>query len=330
MGAQGRMNLLITGGLGYIGGRLSQHLGTIEDINVKILARSTSYIPDWAENKNIVAGDLMDISSLDAACQGVDTVIHLAAINEIDSGKNPLQALRVNGEGTLNLINSAIKNHVRKILYFSTIHVYGLNASGNITEETLPLPFHPYAITHHISEDFIRMAVHKKELDGVILRLSNGFGYPSHPQIKRWTLAVNNMCLQAVLNNKIVLKTSGKQYRDFITLTDVSRCVEHILSLDNSDIVKEDFIYNLGGEFSVNILDIAKLIKERCEQIIDVSPEIFVGKDDLLNTVLETPVRYNIDKIKKTGFRLISNVNEEIDKTLIFCNANKEILKCSL
>jgi UDP-glucose 4-epimerase len=324
------MNILITGGLGYIGGRLSQHLGNVKNVNVKILARSNSYIPDWAGNKNIVAGDVLDISSLDAACQGVDTVIHLAALNEIDSGKNPIQALRVNGEGTLNIINAAIKNHVSKIIYFSTIHVYGLNAFGNITEETMPLPLHPYAITHHVSEDFIRMAVHKKELEGVILRLSNGFGYPSHPQVKRWTLAVNNMCLQAVLNNKIVLKTSGKQYRDFITLTDVSRCVEHILSHDNSDIGKEDFIYNLGGEFSITILDIARLIKERYEKIMNVSLEIVIGKDDLSYSILEKPARYNIDKIKKTGFRLISNVNEEIDRTLLFCDANKDMLKCSL
>lgn len=325
------MNILITGGFGYVGGRLSQHLANIYgDINIKILVRRNSYVPDWAVSKTIATGDVLDVSSLKSACEGVDTVIHLAALNEIDSQKNPLAALRVNGEGTLNMINASIANNVKRIIYFSTFHVYGLNASGNITEKTLPLPVHPYAITHHVSEDFIRMAVHKKEIEGLILRLSNGFGYPAHPQVNRWSLVVNNLCLQAVLNNKIVLKSSGRQYRDFITLTDVSRCIEHLLSVDSRKLDRESCVYNLGGEFSVSILEMAELIKERCDEVLNTRPEILVMRDDILNASLERPVKYNIDKIKNTGFGLISNTNEEIDKTLVFCNENKDLLKCSL
>lgn len=324
------MNILITGGFGYIGGRLAQYLESVKEIKLKLLVRKNSVIPKWAQDKTIVAGELLDISSLMRASENVDTIIHLAALNEIDSGKNPLEALRVNGEGTLNLINASVVNEVKRIIYFSTFHVYGLNASGNISESTLPLPVHPYAITHHVSEDFIRMAVYKKELEGIILRLSNGFGYPAHAQVNRWSLVVNNLCLQAVLKKKIVLKTSGKQYRDFITLTDISRCVEHILSLDASKLDKENCIYNLGGEFSVTIMDMANLIKERCEEVLNIYPEIVIGKNDPSNRILEEPVIYNIDKIKRTGFRLISNVYEEIDKTLVFCDTNKELLKCNL
>lgn len=321
------MNILITGGFGYIGSRLAEYLGNAGNTNIKLLVKKNSSMPEWASGRNLVEGDVLDISSLKTACENVDTVIHLAALNEIDSGKDPMEALRVNGGGTLNLINAAISSKVERMIYFSTFHVYGLNAYGNITEKTLPLPVHPYAITHRVSEDFIRMSVNRKELDGVILRLSNGFGYPSHTRVKRWTLVVNDLCLQAVLNNKIVLKTSGKQYRDFITLTDVSRCVEHILNLDTSKADKEDCIYNLGGEFSFTILDIAKLIKERCKEVLNIYPEIVIGKDDPSKKVSEKPLKYNIDKIKKTGFRLISNVNEEIDRTLLFCNANKDIRK---
>lgn len=325
------MNILITGGFGYIGGRLAQYLGNIYgDANIRLLARSGSHVPDWVGEKQIITGDVLDASSLELACEDVDTVIHLAALNEIYSAKDPLAALRVNGEGTLNLINAAILNNVKKMIYFSTFHVYGLNASGNISETTVPLPVHPYAITHHVSEDFVRMADHKKEIKGIILRLSNGFGYPAHPQVNRWSLVVNDLCLQAVLNNKMVLKSSGKQHRDFITLTDVSRCVEHLLFIDSKKLDAVDCVYNLGGEFSVSILEMAKLIRERCKKVIGISPEITVGKDTVSNRILEGPVMYDIKKIKKTGFRLVSNVNEEIDKTIIFCDENKDLLKCNL
>jgi UDP-glucose 4-epimerase len=323
------MRILITGGFGYIGGRIAQHLAKIYgDENILLFVKNYDSKPGWVGDKIIVTGDVLDISSLKAACKEVEVVIHLAALNEIDSAKNPLQALRVNGEGTLNLVNAAISNRVKRIIYFSTFHVYGLNAFGDITENNVPLPVHPYAITHHVAEDFIRMADNKKEIEGVILRLSNGFGYPAHPQVNRWSLVVNNLCLQAVLTNKIILKSSGKQYRDFITLTDVSRCMEHILSVDRSKLDNENCIYNLGGEFSISILDMAKLVEERCEKILNIVPEIIVGKD--ANPKVETPVHYNIDKIKKTGFSLLSNVNEEIDKTIKFCSANKDSLRCSL
>ncbi|MDW7776922.1 MAG: NAD(P)-dependent oxidoreductase [Methanosarcinales archaeon] len=322
------MTILITGGFGYIGGRLAQYLGHIYgDANIRLLVRNDSYVPEWVGEKQIVTGDLLDISSLELACEDVDTVIHLAALNEIDSAKDPLAALRVNGEGTLNLINAAILNNVKKIIYFSTFHVYGLNASGNITENTVPLPVHPYAITHHVSEDFIRMADNKKDIEGIILRLSNGFGYPANPQVNRWSLVVNDLCLQAVLNNKMVLKSSGKQHRDFVTLTDVSRCVEHLLSIDSQKLNAADCIYNLGGEFSCSILDMAELIKERCEKTLGITPEITVVKDNMPNNAVAKPVIYSIDKIKKTGFELAANVNEEIDKTIIFCDKYKDLLK---
>lgn len=325
------MTILITGGFGYIGGRLAQYLGNIYgDTNIRLLARNSSYVPDWVGDKTVVKGDVLDISSLKSACEDIDTVIHLAALNEIDSAKDPLAALRVNGEGTLNLISAATMSHVEQMIYFSTFHVYGLNAFGNITENTVPLPVHPYAITHHVSEDFVRMVNNKKEIKGVILRLSNGFGCPTHPQINRWSLAVNNLCLQVVLNNKMVLKSSGKQCRDFITLTDVSRCVEHLLSVDSKKLDDVNCIYNLGGEFSCSVLDVAKLIKKRCEKVLGLSPEITIGKDNVSNKIFEKPLVYNIDKIKKTGFKLATNVDEEIDKTIIFCEKYKELLKCSL
>jgi UDP-glucose 4-epimerase len=323
------MTVLITGGIGYIGSRLAEHLGKVYgDSNIRLLVRDKGNIPKSLTSMPIVEGDLLNISSLETACNDIDTIIHLAALNEIDSAKDPVAALRVNGEGSLNLINAAVLNNVKRFIYFSTFHVYGLAAVGNITEGTVPIPIHPYAITHHVSEDFIRMANHKKDIEGIVLRLSNGFGCPMHPQIKRWSLVVNDLCLQAVLNNKMVLQSSGKQYRDFVTLTDVCRCVEHLIGLPDWNTDGTNCIYNVGGDHLYSIIEVAKLICERCEQIFGTTPKIIVGNDHNMNQ--PAVFNYNINKIKQLGFELLGNVEEEIDNTLIFCNDNKDLLKCNL
>lgn len=319
------MKILITGGFGYLGGRIAQYLGEIfpkKDICL-LVRREGQDIPSWAESYDIVKGDVLDDSSLLEACRDIDAIIHLAALNEIESEKYPMNALKVNGEGTLRLLNAAIASKVDRFIYFSTFHVYGLNAHGEISENTIPAPVHPYAITHRVAEDFVRMMVQKKKIRGIILRLSNGFGCPSHAGVNRWSLVFNDFCLQAVLRNKIVLKSSGKQYRDFITLTDIPRCVEHLLKIDT-----DDLIYNLGGNFSISILDAANLVAERCKKIRGTTPEIIIGSNSA--TMPEEPIMYRTDKLKSIGFQLVSNVEEEIDNTLIFCDRNKEVLKWHL
>lgn len=334
------MKILITGGFGYLGGRIAQYLGKRfpkEDIRL-LVRRNGQVSPSWAESYDIVKGDVLDDSSLLEACRDIDAIIHLAALNEIESEKYPMNALKVNGEGTLRLLNAAIASKVDKFIYFSTFHVYGLNAHGEISENTIPAPVHPYAITHRVAEDFVRMKVQKEKIGGIILRLSNGFGCPSHTSVNRWTLVFNDFCLQAVLRNKIVLKSAGKQYRDFITLTDVSRCVEHLLKIDDKmfklstyrarGVVgrspTDDLIYNLGGNFSISILDVANLIAERCQKVLGTTPEIIIGPDSA--TMPDEPIIYMTDKLKSIGFQLVSNVEEEIDNTIIFCDRNKEVL----
>jgi len=324
------MKVLITGGLGYIGGRLALHLGKIhKPQNIRLFTRKKDRVrPAWANDFDVVLGDVLDEPSLSSACRGIDAVIHLAALNEIDSAADPKAALKVNVGGTLNALNSAIKNHVRRFIYFSTYHVYGLNAKGMITEDTLPLPVHPYAITHHAAEDFVRMANQTQGLPCTVLRLSNSFGYPADPFVDRWSLVFNNLCLQAVLTNKIVLKSSGKQHRDFITLTDVCRGVEHLLKIDREEINKHGLIFNLGGERSLSILEVARMVARHSKTLFGITPEIITGKDE--KPANEKPVEYRLDRFKKTGFKLVSNIDEEIIETLKFCDENREILRCNL
>jgi UDP-glucose 4-epimerase len=313
-----KKTVLITGGLGYLGGRIALALAANKNYVIRLGAhRVKPVLPEWAKSNgfSIVCSNVLLDKPLAAACQGVDYIIHLAALNEIDCLANPQKALQVNSLGTLKLISAAERAKVKRIIYFSTIHVYGSPLFGRITEKTLPRPVHPYAITHRVAEDFVIAAHENKSLTGIVVRLSNGFGAPADPSIKRWTLVINDLCYQAVTQRKLVLKSSGLQNRDFITLTDIARATEHFLSMPTD--ICDDCIFNLGGESSIKIIDLAEIISRRCVKVLGYLPPII--RPQLHGNEPSAKIEYRIDKLKSTGFSLKANFHEEIDASLRFC-----------
>jgi UDP-glucose 4-epimerase len=314
-------NILITGGLGYIGGRVANYLMEKgENDNIWITTRNKARkLPSWTEKFRVLELDLLDRDSLEKCFENIDVdiIIHLAALNEIESMKSPDLALAVNTMGTYNLLSWAIDKKVKGFIYFSTFHVYGETPDSTITEKTLTQPFHPYAITHLAAEDFIRFFQHYHGLSTLIFRLSNAYGCPMHKEVNRWTLVFNDLCKQAVVKRKITLRSSGKQYRDFISLPDVARAVYHFISLgpDNWG----DGLYNLGGNCNMSIFEAAQKVVEIYSDKYDEEPiSIEVGAEDNTSRWMR-PFTYSIDKLKGTGFQLESSMEAEIAGTMEVC-----------
>jgi UDP-glucose 4-epimerase len=310
--------VLITGGLGYIGGRVAKHLARNSVGNELSVAtrRIATPTPEWLVHGEIVHLDVLG-ENIPAVCRGIDSIVHLAAVNEIDSAESPSHALRVNAEGTLNVLSAAVKSGVKRFIYFSTAHVYGAPLSGRITEQTLPKPAHPYAITHHAAEDFVLAEQAAGRIEGIVIRLSNAFGVPERANVNRWTLLINDLCRQAVTSQSLTLKTSGFQQRDFVTLHDVARAVEHLIDVP-SPLIK-DGLFNLGGENSKTVYDTARLVQDRCPAILGFRPEI--NRPPVAAGEKPLPLDYEIQKLKATGFQLNGDVNLEIDDTLRLCQS---------
>jgi len=308
--------VLITGGLGYVGGRVAQELVKHHDLHVTVSTRRPlSTPPRWLQDSDTVVVDLLSEASLENVCRGHRFIVHLAAPNEIDSAADPQNALLVNVLGTFKLLEAAQRVGVERFIYFSTAHVYGAPLVGSITEQTLPRPVHPYAITHKGAEDCVLAARYQGKIQAIVLRLSNSFGAPAHAAVNRWILVVNDLCRQVVANGKIILRTPGLQWRDFITLTDVTRAVEHVLSMPEA--AGADGLFNLGGNFPLRIIDMARLVAQRAKAVLGVLPEIqrpAPGPDDN-----HQHLDFKVDKLKATGFVLRKNHEEEIDATLRFC-----------
>ncbi|PIQ55528.1 MAG: UDP-glucose 4-epimerase [Comamonadaceae bacterium CG12_big_fil_rev_8_21_14_0_65_59_15] len=306
--------VLITGGLGYVGGRIAQYLAADSSLSLRLTSRrADTPKPDWLNDGEIVQWDIAQDDSV--ICAGVDAVIHLAALNEIDCAQDALAALQVNGMGTLRLLQAAQSAGVRRFIYFSTAHVYGAPLAGSISEQTVPRPIHPYAITHKVAEDFVLAARDLGKIDSIVLRLSNGFGAPIATDVNRWTLLVNDLCRQAVSTGKLVLRSSGLQQRDFITLQDAARCVAHFMALPKADC--RDGLFNLGGECSRSIFAMTQLVAFRCQAVLGFTPPIERVEPQLGEQA--AALDYSIAKLKTTGFALQSRFEDEIDATLSLC-----------
>lgn len=307
--------ILVTGGLGYVGGRVARHLATIPDLQLCLTSRRPpAATPDWLPRGHVVE---WDSATQDPApvLDGVDTVVHFAALNEIDSARDPVQALQVNGVDTLRLLLAAQQAGVRRFIYFSTAHIYGAPLAGTIDEKTLPRPVHPYAISHKTAEDFVLAQHDQGKIDGVVFRLSNGFGAPIAAEVNRWTLIANDLCRQAVTNGTLTLKSSGLQRRDFVTLSDVARCVEHAINLPKETL--GDGLFNLGGESVLSMYELACLVSQRCEAVLGFAPHVERPAPALGETAPE--LEYDIKKLKATGFKLLGGMADEIDATLRLC-----------
>ncbi len=307
--------VLITGGFGYLGGRIALDIARQTSWQVRLASRRHLTSPSWLPEAQTTPLDLLKPATFDSALKEVRTVIHLAAINEAECRSHPDRAVEVNTLGTARLLNAAISAGVERFIYFSTAHVYGAPLAGHITERSLPRPIHPYAITHHAAEEFVLAAHDKASIQGIVLRLSNGFGAPAHSGPDCWMLLVNDLCMQAVRDKKLVLRSSGIQQRDFITLHDVGRAASHFLNLPR--VKAADGLFNAGGESSMSVLAMAERIIKLSQETLGYKPELIRPQPGVNESAAD--LNYDISKLKQTGFVLMGLMDEEIKQTLKIC-----------
>ena len=243
----------------------------------------------------------------------IDTVIHLAALNEWDCLKYPSEAIRVNIDETRIILENAIVSGVKNFIFFSTAHIYGSPLIGEISENTLPVTIHPYAITHKAAEDYVIAATHQKKINGIILRLSNSFGTPVSPDVNRWTLLANDLCRQAIEKESLTLNSNGCQYRDFICLTDVEEIINFIVS-DPDKLNK--VIYNMGGK-TMRVLDMAELIVQKYSLLF--GKNIPINTPQGAETSSEPLLSYSSNLIQSEGCLIKNDFKSELRELLIFC-----------
>src|SRR5688572_4391321 len=189
------MTFLLVGGVGYVGGRLASFLRSRGHAVHVTTRRPAAAVPPWIQADRILQADPRDRGALASSLDGVDVVVHLAGADQAAAAREPLSALRVAAEGTWNLME-AVSERARPpaVVYVSTFHVYGRNLSGSVTEATLPVPVHPYALARRIGEEIIETFRGRGAVKSLSVRLSNTFGAPAGAEISQWSLVFNDLC----------------------------------------------------------------------------------------------------------------------------------------
>ncbi|MEN9325932.1 MAG: hypothetical protein RI943_343 [Bacteroidota bacterium] len=307
------MRTLITGGHGFVGGRIGVYLSN-NGHQVILGSRKKLEVPNWLPTAVTVVSDWSSRNSLDSIVKDVDLVIHTSGLNSAECEKNPNEAMQVNGLNTKNLIDASVNSGVKNFIYISTAHVYASPLIGFFDEKSETKNNHPYAVSHLAGEKAVITAGQESDINVLVIRLANAFGYPVTQSVNCWSLFVNQICKQVIENKEITLKTQGAQKRNFITIESVTAIIKNLI--DQEQIKKLPNIINIGSKNSCSILEMAQFIQSRSKIVLGYEPKIkFLDSRENLQTY---SLEYH-SLFENIYEDFLFNFEDETDKLLVRC-----------
>ncbi len=259
--------ILITGGAGYIGNVISsvalQNGHNVRAIDLLWFEKDIPMVHMSNPSYEFTRGDICDEDLVNKMLEGVDFVIHTAAIvGEPATKKFPDLTKKINQDASLSLIKKAGGAGVKGLIFLSTCSNYGI-ADGIATEDTTLQPLSPYSETKVNVEKYLMNEV--KGLDWVICRLSTVYGVS--PRM-RFDLTVNDFTMNAYVN-KYLDVFMPRSYRPYVHVFDVARVLMNVIG--SFEQVKNN-VFNVGFEGeNYQKIQIADMVKKYIPDIkIDI------------------------------------------------------------
>lgn len=272
------MNILVTGGAGFIGSHfvnllLSETAHEVFNFDLLTYAANPERLNHFEQNPrhHFIKGDIADAALLHEVfktCQ-IDAVVNFAAESHVDrSILDPQVFIRTNIVGVQNLIDVARKHQLQRFVQVSTDEVYGsLKASDAPFTEQSPLqPNSPYAASKTSSDLLLLASHHTYNFPVIITRCSNNYGPYQHPE-KLIPLSL----YRALNNEKIPVYGDGSNVRDWIYVEDHCRAI--LLALQKGKLGE---VYNIGANSEQNNLKLVQTLL----QILGKSPELITFVTD--------------------------------------------------
>jgi UDP-glucose 4-epimerase len=251
-----------------------------------------------------VHGCITDRALVDSIMPGIDHVFHLAAMISVpESMIQPLECARINVTGLLHVLESAANHGVKKIVLASSAAVYGDNPVVPKTEDMIPEPKSPYAITKLDGEYYLDMFRREGRINTASLRFFNVFGPRQDPN-SAYAAAVPIFIRKALANEPITIFGDGLQTRDFIFVKDVTAALAHAaFSQDMHG------TYNVGCDNSITISQLASEIIR-----LTGSKSEIIHAPDRPGDVKHS--RAKIDRLTNSGWKPSNTLTEALALTL--------------
>ena len=305
------MNLLVTGGAGFIGSNFIRHmLGAYPDdkiVNLDYLTYAGNLnnlkTCDTNPHYTFVRGDICDHTLVNAVMEkhGIDTVVHFAAESHVDrSIADASVFVKTNVLGTHTLLEAAKERNVRKFIHISTDEVYGSIREGSFRETDILSPSSPYSSSKAGSDLLALSYFTTYNLPVIVTRCTNNFGPYQFPE-KLIPLFVTNL----MDGKKVPVYGTGKNVRDWIHVGDHCQAIDFLLTRGDAG-----EIYNIGGENERTNLEIT-------EKILTLLKK----NESMIEFIQDRPghdFRYSLDcsKIRALGWKPRHSFDEGLDDTI--------------
>ena len=262
-------NILITGGAGFIGSNLTEHLSGRNSVTV-IDDLSLGKVDNLSGmDVELIKGSILDdelLSSLGA----FDVVFHLAAIPGVqDSIERPIETADINFTGTVKMLEFARKRDVPAFVFASSCALYGDTSNLPINEKEPPDPLSPYATQKLASEHMIRNYRDIYGIKGISARFFNVYGPRQNPS-SEYSAVIPKFISRCLNGKPPVIYGAGEQTRDFIYVKDLIKALE-LLAEKKPDVNAVNL--GSGKETSVNQLAEVIIRETRCNLRPEHAPE---------------------------------------------------------
>ncbi len=251
------MNVLVTGGAGFIGSHLADGLIRAGHRVVVVDSEATGRRQNVPEGATYLEGDVTRPADLEPAfAEGLDAVCHIAGqVSLIRSFTNPLVDLRTNVEGTVNVLQLCLKHRVPRFLYASSMTVYGSNQRLPTPESAPCAPISYYGITKYAAERYVHTTAERVDLDFAFrvtsFRMYNVYG-PRQALDNPYQGVLGIFLGNLLRGEPLTIFGDGQQSRDFIYIDDVVEA--WVGALENPASYGGVFNVGSGRRLSINQL----------------------------------------------------------------------------